>query len=1196
MLREVIRFEWRYHTRQVAFPVGVLFFFGMGFLLPVLGYGPPGTHLNSPFVVMQSVGLLSLLTVFVLTVFCANAVARDAEHGMKEIVYATSVGKLRYLTARFAGAVAAALTVFSCTVVGLYLAPLVGKVDPAKLGDPHPLAYLWALLVLALPNMLFAGAVVFALAVLTRSVLASYVGSVFLYMLYMVVSMMIGSPLMAGATPQSPQAMARAAVLDPFGISAFFQQTWYWTPAQRDTQLLALDGYFLVNRLLVLGVAAAILFVTYRLFSFRLAAGARPAKAEEGSARPGGGGGRYGPAAVAPESVKGRWAALRVATLREFRATAASKSFLALQALWLCVAAISVADGPVKYADYRTRLYPTTGTLLEAIEVPLAFVATLMLVYFGAEVVWRERVVRADEIVDATPAPDGVFYLAKGGALVLLSWLMALVAVAVSAGYQLSSGYTNLQPEVYLSLFYYTGLPLALFAVVVMLVQTLSPNRYVGIFFGMILGLLMLSPGELGLSHGLLRFGNPPRAAYSEMNGFLAPGTFGVYMLYWAGLAGVLALVTLGLWRRGRAQTLRGRVRALPRRWGRRGLAGAAACLSVFVCVGGFVFYNTNVLAKYETREEGLDWRAYYEKEYRRYEQVPQPSVVAVTTAVDLYPAERRFEVAGAYRLENRTAQALETVLVSLRRGLRPEQMELDGARLLRHDEPSGVYVFEFTQPLAPGAATELRFRVHSPPLRVEADGLDFTVVKDGSYVTRQAAFPRLGYVTGYEIEDPSERSERGLGPPRKGAGLVNDPSNDDKRAAWLTVDSTVSTTEEQFAIGPGDFVREWREGGRRYFQYRTAQPSTPLFGFVSGRYEVRRVEHGGVSLEVYYHAGHDYNVEKMLATAALSLDMFGARFGPYPHRHLRIVELPRYWGFGAFALPGLILWPEDRGFLTDTSGGGEIDIITRRLAHEVSHQWWGHQLYPAQVEGGTMLVETLAKYSELLVLEATRGKGSLPPLLRFERETYLLSRTNTPFPEPPLMRVVDLEHVYYSKGAIVMEALRDLIGEEALNRALRRLLSEHGPTDTPATTLDLLAALHAEAAPEQHALIDEWVREVSFVELRVEAASAEELPGGRYRVTATVLGRKTLDPAGGTPATEVPLDEMIDVAVYATHPLSTDAAPLYAGKQRLRTGRNEVTFEVSGRPGFVSLDPFERRIEAERADNVRELQVSPRP
>ena len=126
--------------------------------------------------------------------------------------------------------------------------------------------------------------------------------------------------------------------------------------------------------------------------------------------------------------------------------------------------------------------------------------------------------------------------------------------------------------------------------------------------------------------------------------------------------------------------------------------------------------------------------------------------------------------------------------------------------------------------------------------------------------------------------------------------------------------------------------------------------------------------------------------------------------------------------------------------------------------------------------------------------------------------------------------------------------------------------------------------------------MIEEWIGEVSFLDLRVESASAEALPGGRYRVTATVLGRKTLDPAGGVKPTEAPLDEMIDVAVYAEHPLSTPAAPLYAARHRLRTGETELTFEVNGRPGFVSVDPFERRVEAERADNVRELRVSAGP
>ena len=418
----------------------------------------------------------------------------------------------------------------------------------------------------------------------------------------------------------------------------------------------------------------------------------------------------------------------------------------------------------------------------------------------------------------------------------------------------------------------------------------------------------------------------------------------------------------------------------------------------------------------------------------------------------------------------------------------------------------------------------------------------------------------------------------------------MNDPSRDDRQDAWLTVDATVSTSADQRAIGPGELVREWRQGDRRYFEYRTDRPTTPVFGFTSARYRVRSVNHNGVTVEVDYHPAHEANVARMLEVATRSLDLFGARFGPYPHRTLRIVEVPGYWNFGAYALTGIILWPENRGFLTDARRGGEVDLIARRLSHEISHQWWGHQLYPAQTEGGSMLVETLAKYSELRVLEAEHGPGSLPPLLRYERENYLLSRTNTPFPEPTLARVVDLEHVYYSKGAIVMEGIRDLIGQDALDAALRRLLREHGPGAPPATTRDLLDALHAASAPEHHALIDEWITQVSFVEMRVETATARALPGGRWRVTATVRARKTLDPGGGVKPTEIPLDDRIDVAVYASHPLTTGAAPLFAAKQGLHTGLNTLTFDVSARPAYISVDPFERRIEAERADNLLQI------
>src|SRR5688500_6788634 len=104
MLGEVLRFEWRYQTRQAAFFVAVAAFVGMAFVFVGTGYGPDNVHVNSPHSVMQSMGLLSLFSIFVLSFFCANAALRDSEHKMEELVFATSIHKLTYLSARFAGA------------------------------------------------------------------------------------------------------------------------------------------------------------------------------------------------------------------------------------------------------------------------------------------------------------------------------------------------------------------------------------------------------------------------------------------------------------------------------------------------------------------------------------------------------------------------------------------------------------------------------------------------------------------------------------------------------------------------------------------------------------------------------------------------------------------------------------------------------------------------------------------------------------------------------------------------------------------------------------------------------------------------------------------------------------------------------------------------------------------------------------
>jgi aminopeptidase N len=167
----------------------------------------------------------------------------------------------------------------------------------------------------------------------------------------------------------------------------------------------------------------------------------------------------------------------------------------------------------------------------------------------------------------------------------------------------------------------------------------------------------------------------------------------------------------------------------------------------------------------------------------------------------------------------------------------------------------------------------------------------------------------------------------------------------------------------------------------------------------------VARRKAAGVDVEVLYHPSHGANVERILEAASRTLE-YGVRgFGPYPFPELRIVEIPSYWKrFAGLAMPGLVFLVEDRGFLTDTRDASRVDVVSKRIAHEVAHQWWGHELSPPSLPGATVLVESLARYSELMMLKELHGRDALAPVLSTElttRSPRSSRRARPPAPPP---------------------------------------------------------------------------------------------------------------------------------------------------------------------------------------------------
>jgi ABC-type transport system involved in multi-copper enzyme maturation permease subunit len=1173
ILSEILSFEWRYHSRQAAFLAAAPLFFLLGFALSLGRFGADNIAVNSPYLVMQAFGLLSLLAIFVAAIFSSDAVLRDDEHRMAEIVHAMPVDRLPFFFGRFGGAFLASLAAVTFSGLGMVAGALMPWLPPERVAPMDARPYLAAFGLITLPNVFFVVALVFAVAVWTRKALATYAAAVVLYILYFVGSALTNSPLMAASRPGGGGG-ALASLLDPFGLTSLFDATRYWTAAEKNARLILFEGALPWNRVLWIAAAFAILALVYRRYDFRLD-GARVRKRQR--AEP--------PAETAPLPAAGpigwpevrpsgtSWlGAYRSCTRMELRMLL-SRSTLFLFFLWLAWA-VSEIYGGVLSGEYGSTSYPATGLIVRALSTPAAILGTILILFYGAELFWREQKYRVAAIVDSTPVSSSALIAAKWTALGALLGTFLLGGVAAGVAIQVSKGYFDFQPHLYLTFLYFTGVPLLLYAGASLLVHALSPGRYAGMVFFALFVILSRRASEIGLEHDLWHFAAAPPVSYSDLDGFghtAAP--FHAFMLHWTVLTLLMVTLAAALWRRV-AAPWKERIRILARPgW----TAGALA--AAFLVTGGWIFYNTNIAHTYTTASEQADWRADYEKTYKSIENLPRPRIVRLDGNVDLDPAAQRYRVTGRYTLVNDTGRPIPSLYVAVRREARSVTFAVPAARWALKNDRFGMSRFDFTPPLAPGARTEIRFDLSFDESGFGTDQAGEEVVENGTFLMNPRCFPALGYRGGYELSDRRERKKRGLSGSgaaelaEDGAHGTAEESVDD----WIDLRLTVSTAGDQIALAPGHLEASGRRGGRRWFRYRTEAPILNRFAVSSGRYAVARRQHGPVEIEIYYNPSHGVNVPRMLDTAAASLDVLQSHFGAYPHRELRIVEIRSAWPMAGFALPGTVYIREDRGFFTDARDGRRPDLIGRRIAHEVAHQWFGHRVHSGNVEGASMLIESLAKYSELLVLERLRGPGHVRQLLEIELDRYLSGRAGASYAEVPLYKVDNEAYLYYNKGAVVLLAIRDLIGQDAMDRAIRALIQEQRPT-----SLSLVRHLEAVADPRQAALIREWTQEIVLYDLRIESAQASRRSDGRYDVTVRIAAGKVRTDGRGKEK-PLPLAEEIEVAV-------TDAGGqvIDSRKRRLRSGMNEIRLVTGAAPSAVTVDPGVTRIDRNPLDNVR--------
>ena len=1192
MLASIARFEWRYQVKSPVFWVGFLLFFLLTFgatTVDTIQIGSRGNvNVNSPFAIVQTMGIMGVFGIFILVAMVAGTVIRDDDTGFAPILRSTRLTKGAYLVGRFGGSIAAALLVMSSVPLAIAIGSAMPWQDAEKIGAFVPWHYVYALFVFALPTLLIMGAAFFALATVTRSLMWTYVGAVAMLVFFSVSRVWL----------RDLQRDTLSALIDPFGLSALASVTKYWTAVDRNTMLPPLTGVLLSNRLLWISVAAVLFALAWRLFHFEVRsrkAKATPPVAEEAVVVRTGGALQRLPMPRADRATA--WTQLVALARFDMAFVFRSPAFFVM----LFIGVINAGFSAWFVGEwYGSDSYPVTRLIVQALSGAFTIMPIIIAIYYGGELVWRDRDRRMHEIVDATAAPDWTHLLPKIVAITLVLAASSMVAVFTGMGIQLLKGYLHFQFGAYLLWFALPTLITALLlAVLSVFVQVLVPQKFIGwgVMLVYIVGSVAL--GTAGFEHNLYNYASFPGVPLSDMNG-MARFWIGAawFQFYWGSFALILAVCAFGLWRRGTATALRPRLTAFPHRM--RGGALGLLVVGVFAWVGSgvFIFYNTNVLNRYRTQPDQEKALANAEKQFLQYETMVLPRIVGATLDVQLFPQEARAVTKGSYRIVNRSSAPIDHLHLNWGDRLHMESLAIDGGMLEKEFTEFPYRIYRLEPAMQPGETREVRFTTTLEE-RGFPNGRPLTrIVDNGSFIDNSEITPNIGVSREAFLKDRAKRRKYGLPSDLRPPTLEDDSGRVrnvfSAASDWVDADITVTTDADQTPIAPGYTLSDTVADGRRTVHFRPDAPINNFFSIQSGRYAIKRDKAGTIDLAVYYLPGHEYNVDRILAAMKLSLAMFGERFSPYQFRQARILEFPSYATF-AQSFANTIPYSEDIGFLTKLGDPDKIDVATYVTAHEIAHQWWGHQLVPSDQQGATMLVESFAQYSALLVMEKMYGREQMRKFLKYELDRYLRRRGGEVVEELPLARVENQQYIHYQKGSLAMYWLKEVVGEEKVDRALARMLAEHAFKAAPySNTLDFLKILRAEAGPEHDALITDLFEKITLLDVKATNAKAVKRADGKYVVTFDVTAKKLYADGKGK-ETEAPLDEPFDIGVFSAEPGRpgyTAAAVQSFERRRITTGVQSVEVIVDQPPKFVGVDPYNKRIDRNSEDNVTKVDV----
>lgn len=1212
MFSTIFKYELDYWFKKPAFYIYLSIFVLLSFFISADAAGvfdgitattSSSRIVNSPIRIFDNFSSLSILIFFLFPSIIGVSIYRDYKSEMHSILYSFPFTKADYLFAKFfSGIVVVSLIVLSIAL-GLIIGFRFPGTNPDIVGSLDILVYLKNYLIFILPNILFFGAIVFGVVTFSRNIAAGFIVVILLFFFQGVLSGVLADPEQAKLL----------AILDPFGGSSVNYYTKYWTPSEQNNNSLPFGELIIYNRLLWLLIATVVFSLVFKAFafnqnpikiSFKKQKGERIVKSNFNGITtiklP-----KINFDFSLKEQLKLMWNLSNI----DLKYIVTSWAFIAIVLVGMLLMVATFSEiGDV----FGTPTLPVTWKMLSYGSILGLSILICTFLYAGL-LVHRGRITRANQLLDVTPVSNWVLLFSKVIAVVKMQMLLLCIILFAGIFFQTYNGYFNYEIGHYLfELFVLDLFRFAIWAFLAIYIQTLFKNPYLGLFVLLVLliGLPLLT--FIGVERSLFKYGQGPGYSYSDMNGYSSLLPYFSYKIYWF-LGGCFLLIVALLFRvRGIPFSFAERIWIAKQRFKGKSRIGFYLFLITFLGLGTTIFFSTGGFHK-KTGSKKAELNAVkWEKKYKKFENYLQPRIVAVNTTMDIFPKKKTFKATAIYTLVNKTSQPIDSVF--LNHNSLKSSFEFNKPNdLVVEDTVFHFDIYYFKEAVQPNDSIELKIEVESKKNSVFRT--KSPVKENGTFINNFSIFPSLGYSPSGELQDNKTRKKYDLPPnnlrPYPTDSIALNNTYISKDADWINFEATVSTSSDQTAIAPGYLQKEWMENDRKYFHYKMDSKMLNFYAFNSAKYEVKKEMWNGISLEIYYHKPHTFNLDRMFKGMKASVAYNEKYFSPYQFKQLRIIEFPKTMGSFAQSFANTIPYSEGVGFIADVDEDNNdgVDYPFAITVHEVAHQWWAHQVIGADVLGATMLSESLSEYVSLKVLEHEHGKEKMRTFLKDALDTYLLSRTFEQKREKPLMYNDGQGYIHYQKGSLVFYALSDYIGEEKLNNALKKYVQKVKFQQAPYTTsLEMINYIKEVTPDSLQYVIKDMFKTITLYRNKMIATNVKALDDGKYEVTLEFevskyrndekgkryYGEQVGDTLSYTsekitkPILSIPLQDYIDIGIFTEEEVDGEkiTKELYLQKHKITRIHNTIKVIVDKKPTEVGVDPYNKLIDTQSEDN----------